>query len=83
MITLAPVLPEGGIAEMSQRIQEKWHLTTYWSCVTFGPNQVDCGLHEPVLPGGTEIAGVRGRPDANARIAVVVAGALVVDALFR
>ena len=39
--------------------------------------------HEPVLPGGTEIAAATGRPDANARIAVVVAGALVVDALFR
>ena len=39
--------------------------------------------HEPVLPGGTEIAAATGRPDANARLAVAVAGALVVDALFR
>jgi hypothetical protein len=39
VITLAPVLPEGGVPE----IQEKWHVTTYYTCVTFGLNQVDCG----------------------------------------
>ncbi|PSS20598.1 hypothetical protein M430DRAFT_34827 [Amorphotheca resinae ATCC 22711] len=36
--------------------QQKWHQTTYWSCVTIH-TQVHCGWHEPVLPGGDEIAG--------------------------
>jgi len=37
-------------------VKQKWHLTTYTTCVTLG-TYVDCGVHEPVLPGGDEVAG--------------------------
>jgi len=30
-------------------------MTTFWECVTI-VTQTHCGWHEPVLPGGTEIA---------------------------
>lgn len=38
---------------------QKWHLTTYWSCVTDYDitTTTHCGWHEPVLPGGDEISG--------------------------
>lgn len=36
------------------QLQEKYHQTTYWSCVTIA-TQVHCGWHEPILPGGNEI----------------------------
>lgn len=56
-ITEAPEILNG---DMEQQLQEKYHMTTYWSCVTIA-TQVHCGWHEPVLPGGDEIAGANGR----------------------
>lgn len=29
--------------DVSSWIQEKWHLTTFWSCNTFDKTYVDCG----------------------------------------
>lgn len=49
LITEAPDV-EGASLEM------KWHLTTYTTCVTLG-SYVNCGVHEPVLPGGDEVSG--------------------------
>ncbi|KAF7953106.1 hypothetical protein EAE96_006325 [Botrytis aclada] len=58
------------------RLQEKYHLTTYWSCVTL-QTFVHCGWHEPILAGGTEIAGaVCGSCNAG-RVALVAAGAVM------
>ncbi|RFU26240.1 hypothetical protein B7463_g10098, partial [Scytalidium lignicola] len=42
------------LEEVDTRLQEKYHQTTYFSCVTLG-GQTHCGTHEPILPGGTEI----------------------------
>jgi hypothetical protein len=56
-ITEPPEILNG---DVDQQLQEKYHMTTYWSCVTIA-TQVHCGWHEPVLPGGNEIAGAPGR----------------------
>ncbi|KAH8808054.1 hypothetical protein F5884DRAFT_353082 [Xylogone sp. PMI_703] len=46
--------------EVETRLQEKYHQTTYFSCVTIG-TYTHCGTHEPILPGGTEIPAAAGR----------------------
>ncbi|KAM3085930.1 hypothetical protein ACMFMG_002982 [Clarireedia jacksonii] len=62
-------------------LQQKYHLTTYWSCVTI-QTYVHCGWHNPLLPGGTEIAGAPcGRCGAG-RARPVVAAAGVVAAVW-
>lgn len=58
-----------GIAS-TEELAQKWHVETFWSCVTFAIT-THCGWHEPVRPGGDEIAGA-GRVGAAG--AVVVAG---------
>lgn len=56
LITEAPDFLEGdGDVEGVSR-KERWHVTTYTTCVTLG-SYVDCGVHEPVLPGGDEVSG--------------------------
>jgi len=50
-ITEAPEFDLEGVS-----LKEKWHLTTYTTCVTLG-SYIGCGVHEPVLPGGDEISG--------------------------
>jgi hypothetical protein len=57
----------------------KWHVTTYWSCVT-GAVQTHCGWHEPVLPGGNDISAA-GSGKAALGALGVVAAAIVVGAL--
>ncbi|KAM0135122.1 hypothetical protein ACHAP3_005213 [Botrytis cinerea] len=59
------------------QLQEKYHLTTYWSCVTL-QTFVHCGWHEPILAGGTEIAGASCGLCNAGRVALVAAGAVVV-----
>lgn len=55
-------------------------MTTYWSCVTI-ETQVHCGWHEPVLPGGDEIAGAeRG---GGRRVGLVALLAAAVGILLR
>ena len=57
------------------RLQEKYHQTTYWSCVTI-QTDVHCGWHEPILAGGSEIAaapGVNARREEGRRVGVLVA----------
>ncbi|PVH89228.1 hypothetical protein DL98DRAFT_647784 [Cadophora sp. DSE1049] len=73
MITPKPDFKPGDELELS--LKQKWHITTYWSCVTFGQDRVFCGWHEPVRPGGDEIAAANGRLDTRA--AALAAGALV------
>lgn len=73
-ITEAPEILDG---DMSLMLQEKYHMTTYWSCVTIA-TQVHCGWHEPVLPGGDEIAGAPGRGTGNARVWAVMAAVVAV-----
>jgi hypothetical protein len=55
-------------------------LTTFWECVTIATD-VNCGWHEPVVPGGDEIAAAPGLPNQNlaglAAAALVVAGLLL------
>jgi hypothetical protein len=65
-------LPSGisSVEELTE--QRKWHVETYWSCVTF-PLTTHCGWHEPVLPGGTEIA-------AAPRVTGVAGGVMVAAA---
>ncbi|KAG9248207.1 hypothetical protein BJ878DRAFT_402245, partial [Calycina marina] len=53
LITAAP-----SADDLEVGMQQKWHVETYYSCVTRG-SDTHCGWHEPVLPGGTEIAGAR------------------------
>jgi len=76
-ITAPAVLSEGGAG-----VQEKYHMTTYWSCVTVA-TQVHCGWHEPVLAGGNEIAagaeGLNGR--GMGKVGVMGVAALVGGAL--
>ncbi|CZR53316.1 uncharacterized protein PAC_03194 [Phialocephala subalpina] len=69
------VLGNGGF-----ELQEKWHLTTFTSCHTFDATFIYCGVHEPVLPGGDEIAAAVRPLDARGgigRAVMVVFGALV------
>ncbi|KAF7874273.1 hypothetical protein EAF04_002945 [Stromatinia cepivora] len=74
LITAAPTAEE-------MQLREKYHQTTYWSCVTL-KTYVHCGWHEPILAGGTEIAGAAcgscngGRMALMAAAAVVAAGVL-------
>lgn len=61
-------------------LQEKWHLTTFTSCHTFDATFIYCGVHEPVLPGGDEIAAAVRPLDATGgigRAVMVVLGTLV------
>jgi hypothetical protein len=76
MVTSPPELGKGG----SIQLQEKWHLTTYWSCDVFDRTVTMCGWHEPVLPGGDEIAGAG---HLNVRAAAIAAGVLAIGAVFR
>lgn len=49
VITLGPDFKPGDEVELS--LQQKWHLTTYWSCATFGKDRVFCGwLVRPSFP---------------------------------
>ncbi len=41
VITPGPEFKPGDEVELS--LQQKWHLTTYWSCATFGKDRVFCG----------------------------------------
>ena len=50
----APVFDENGEIQIPTA-HVKWHLTTYFTCLPRGKTS-NCGWHEPVLPGGTEIA---------------------------
>ncbi|KAB8290728.1 hypothetical protein EYC80_008365 [Monilinia laxa] len=69
IITAAPTVEE-------IQLQEKYHLTTYWSCVTLH-TYVHCGWHEPLLPGGTEIAGAPCGPCGARKVAMVAAGVVM------
>ncbi|TGO55757.1 hypothetical protein BCON_0087g00100 [Botryotinia convoluta] len=71
-----PLITAAPSAEEIQ-LQEKYHLTTYWSCVTL-QTFVHCGWHEPVLAGGTEIAGASCGSCNAGTVALMAAGALVV-----
>jgi hypothetical protein len=47
---------------IEQTIQQKWHMTTYYTCLPReGSATMRCGTHERVLPGGDEISGAVGR----------------------
>ncbi|KAF7914869.1 hypothetical protein EAE99_010423 [Botrytis elliptica] len=70
LITAAPSAEE-------IRLQEKYHLTTYWSCVTL-QTFVHCGWHEPILAGGTEIAGASCGSCNAGKVALMAAGAVMV-----
>ncbi|KAI9055805.1 hypothetical protein LZ554_000745 [Drepanopeziza brunnea f. sp. 'monogermtubi'] len=76
-ITPKPDFQPGDEAALSLR--QKWHLTTYWSCATFAAGRVFCGWHEPVLPGGDEIAGAsaNGRGETRGDLKAWAVGALV------
>ncbi|PMD23716.1 hypothetical protein NA56DRAFT_701117 [Hyaloscypha hepaticicola] len=76
MVTSPPEMGSGSVVEL----QEKWHLTTYWSCNVFDRTVTMCGWHEPVLPGGTEIARAG---HLNAKAAAIAAGVLAFGAAFR
>jgi hypothetical protein len=39
MVTAPPEIGEGGVIEL----QEKWHLTAYWSCNVFDQTVTMCG----------------------------------------
>jgi len=39
LVTSPPEIGEGGV-----ELQEKWHLTTYWSCNVFDQTVTMCGL---------------------------------------
>jgi len=41
VITPKPDFKPGDELELS--LKQKWHITTYWSCVTFGQDRVFCG----------------------------------------
>ncbi|PQE21128.1 hypothetical protein CJF32_00005533 [Rutstroemia sp. NJR-2017a WRK4] len=68
LITAAPTPQE-------VELQQKYHQTTYWSCVTMH-------THEPLLAGGTEIAGAPCGRCAAGRARPVVAAAGVVAAVW-
>ncbi|KAF5875067.1 uncharacterized protein Bfra_003521 [Botrytis fragariae] len=70
LITAAPSAEE-------IQLQEKYHQTTYWSCVTL-QTFVHCGWHEPILAGGTEIAGASCGSCNVGKVALMAAGAVVV-----
>ncbi|KAI9735417.1 MAG: hypothetical protein M1818_006423 [Claussenomyces sp. TS43310] len=68
-------------AAAAPALQEKWHLTTFYTCVTLGTYS-HCGWHEPVLPGGDEVAAANARPRgpgaaALCALVVVLAAATV------
>ncbi|KAJ8062192.1 hypothetical protein OCU04_008746 [Sclerotinia nivalis] len=69
IITAAPTTEE-------IQLQEKYHQTTYWSCVTL-KTYVHCGWHEPILAGGTEIAGAECGSCNGGRMALMAAGMVV------
>ncbi|KAI9643980.1 hypothetical protein NHQ30_007332 [Ciborinia camelliae] len=91
LITAAPTVEE-------IHLQEKYHLTTYWSCVTLH-TYIHCGWditipngyqkeknvkvnshvnrHEPVVAGGTEIAGASCGSCNAGRVAMMAAGVVV------
>ncbi|PQE11071.1 hypothetical protein CJF31_00000807 [Rutstroemia sp. NJR-2017a BVV2] len=68
LITAAPTAQE-------VELQQKYHQTTYWSCVTMH-------THEPLLAGGTEIAGAPCGRCGVGRARPVVAAAGVVAAVW-
>ena len=68
--------PEVLNGDVNQQFQEKYHMTTYWSCVTIA-TQVHCGWHEPVLPGGDEIAAASGTKHGGLRWVMGLAVAVV------
>lgn len=72
-LTLPPDLTAASPGEA-----QKWHLTTYWACVTYydETTTTHCGWHEPVLPGGDEISGALGFGDGRLIVAVAVAVAV-------
>ncbi|KAF4636413.1 hypothetical protein G7Y89_g1673 [Cudoniella acicularis] len=75
----APVSLDDLNGDQVEDLQGKWHLTTYYTCVTLGAN-TDCGWHEPVLPGGTDIAWgerLQGRAYLAGVVAAGVGGLLV------
>jgi hypothetical protein len=55
-ITPAPqlLLDENGDIQQPT-MKQKWHMTTYYTCLPRGAT-MNCGWHEPVLLGGDEIA---------------------------
>ncbi|TGO48488.1 hypothetical protein BOTNAR_0473g00040 [Botryotinia narcissicola] len=71
-----PLITAAPSAEEIQ-LQEKYHLTTYWSCVTL-QTFVHCGWHEPILAGGTEIAGASCGSCNAGKVALMAAGAVMV-----
>ncbi len=73
-ITDAPEFLGGG------ELQEKYHLTTFYTCVTIGSN-VNCGIHEPVLPGGNQIGGAAPRGEVVWKVFGL--GAAVLGVLMR
>ncbi|KIN05720.1 hypothetical protein OIDMADRAFT_24103 [Oidiodendron maius Zn] len=64
--------------DVTWALQEKWHLTTFWTCITIA-TQTHCGWREPVEPGGDEIAAAP--RVANRKMAGLAAGAMVVAGL--
>ncbi|XMA07785.1 hypothetical protein WAI453_000576 [Rhynchosporium graminicola] len=78
-ITAKPAFKPGDeVALLSLHL--KWHITTYWSCATFGKDRVFCGWHEPVRPGGDEIAAANPGLDLGiqTKVAALAAGILAV-----
>ncbi|APA07564.1 predicted protein [Sclerotinia sclerotiorum 1980 UF-70] len=69
IITAAPTVEE-------VQLGEKYHQITYWSCVT-RKTYVHCGWHEPILAGGTEIAGAQCELCNGGRMALMAAGVVV------
>lgn len=84
--TTTTTSPESQITEppnpsdLALGLQMKWHVTTYWSCVTLG-TYTHCGWHEPVVPGGDEIAAAPKLNRDIKRAGCVAGAALIVGAL--
>jgi hypothetical protein len=77
--TLAPEpTTPPSLDDVTWALQEKWHLTTFWTCITI-TTQTHCGWREPVEPGGDEIAAAP--RVADRKMAGLAVGALIVAGL--
>ncbi|KAH8599448.1 hypothetical protein B0O99DRAFT_613929 [Bisporella sp. PMI_857] len=75
VLTGDPTITAGPSLEDVEKIelQQKWHVETYYSCVTRGTYS-HCGWHKPVRPGGSEIAGAEGRGLERRALGIVLMG---------
>ncbi|KAL2071224.1 hypothetical protein VTL71DRAFT_12459 [Oculimacula yallundae] len=80
-ITPKPSFKPGDEVDL-MTLHQKWHIETYWSCATFGKDRVFCGWHEPVRPGGDEIAAANPGLDLDVRTKVAALGAAALAVAF-